>query len=59
MAKKKDKTIHKCFECKFCVPTDGPYSRSIDGKIILGTCKFEKYKVVLNYIACFNFKPKN
>mgnify|MGYP007069889779 CR=1 FL=1 len=59
MARKKDNTIHRCKECVYCtIAEESPHSRSIDGKPILGVCKFEKYKVVLNYKSCYRFKQR-
>ena len=49
--------IHKCKECVYCSYATGQYSKSLEGKTILGICSKSPHKVVLNYKACYLFKP--
>lgn len=55
---KKVLNINKCKDCYWCIP-DMTNLSFASKEPIMGTCKFEKYKILLTQAACYEFKRNN
>lgn len=56
---KKPKVEHKCHECYWSIPDMNNLSIPTQ-EPIMGSCKFQRYKILLNQTACYeNFKKRN
>lgn len=59
MTKKVSTIKHKCCECYWSIPDMSNLSTNTH-EPILGSCKYQQYKILLNQTACDeNFKKRN